>query len=73
MMPFALRHFDLRPSLFAVRYSPCLRASVVIFFILFQLATLGAQVTCLPAFPKTDDAVTITFDASQGNGALAGV
>jgi len=31
------------------------------------------QVTCLPVFPKTDDDVTITFDATQGNGTLAGV
>ena len=32
-----------------------------------------SQVSCLPVFPKTDDDVTITFDATQGNGALAGV
>lgn len=32
-----------------------------------------AQVTCLPVFPNATDNVTITFDATQGNGALAGV
>ncbi|MCC6460371.1 MAG: T9SS type A sorting domain-containing protein [Saprospiraceae bacterium] len=31
-----------------------------------------AQVSCSPAFPKVNDDVTITFDATQGNGALAG-
>ena len=30
-----------------------------------------AQVTCVPVFPNPDDNVTITFDATQGNGALA--
>ncbi|MEQ1744218.1 MAG: alpha-amylase family glycosyl hydrolase [Saprospiraceae bacterium] len=39
------------------------------------LLPLGAmaQVSCLPVFPKTDDNVTITYDATQGNGALAGI
>ncbi|MFN0035016.1 MAG: alpha-amylase family glycosyl hydrolase [Saprospiraceae bacterium] len=32
-----------------------------------------AQVTCLPVFPNASDNVTITYDATQGNGALAGV
>lgn len=32
-----------------------------------------AQVTCDPVFPKTDDNVTIYYDATQGNGALGGV
>jgi len=32
-----------------------------------------AQLTCIPVFPNADDNVTITFDATQGNGALAGV
>ncbi|MGB0457247.1 MAG: alpha-amylase family glycosyl hydrolase [Chitinophagales bacterium] len=32
-----------------------------------------AQVTVDPAFPTADDNVVITFDASAGNGALAGV
>ncbi len=55
---------------------PCLRASVVknllpLVFI-FPLQLL-AQVTCSPAFPSVTDAVTITFDATQGNGALTGV
>ena len=32
-----------------------------------------AQVTVNPAFPTADDNIVITFDASGGNGALAGV
>ncbi|MBK6929453.1 MAG: T9SS type A sorting domain-containing protein [Saprospirales bacterium] len=36
-------------------------------------ASLYAQVSCLPVFPKVTDNVTITFDATQGNGALTGV
>lgn len=39
---------------------------------IFPLQLL-AQVTCSPAFPSVTDAVTITFDATQGNGALTGV
>jgi len=40
---------------------------------LFTTAILTAQVvTTDPIFPTVDDTVTITFDASQGNGALAG-
>lgn len=41
--------------------------------LLFLPLGAAAQVSCLPVFPKTDDDVTITFDATQGNGALAGV
>lgn len=42
--------------------------------LLFALswAALLAQVTCDPLFPAVTDNVTIYFDASQGNGALAG-
>ena len=32
-----------------------------------------AQVSCIPVFPNADDNVTITYDATQGNGALVGV
>ncbi|MFN0014814.1 MAG: alpha-amylase family glycosyl hydrolase [Saprospiraceae bacterium] len=40
----------------------------------FLLLPFGAiaQVSCLPVFPKTDDNVTITYDATEGNGALTG-
>ncbi len=42
-------------------------------FIPFLLPVcLSAQVTCSPVFPTVNDAVTITYDASKGNGALAG-
>lgn len=45
-----------------------------LFFLFLTLPLQGlAQVTCSPAFPSATDAVTITFDATQGNGALAGV
>ncbi len=36
-------------------------------------APLGAQVTCIPVFPRLDDDVTITYDATLGNAALVGV
>jgi glycosidase len=54
---------------FPLAISNCLRLAALL------LLPLGAaaQVTCIPVFPKTDDNVTITFDATQGNGALAGV
>lgn len=55
---------------------PCLRISAVKFLILllpaFQVQLL-AQVTCAPAIPDINDTVTITFNATQGNGALTGV
>jgi len=48
--------------------------TVVLFCSIFLLPFTGvAQVTCDPVFPTADDLVTITYDASKGNGALAGV
>lgn len=45
----------------------------ILFLLLFGLfVRLSAQVTCLPVFPTVDDNITITYDASQGNGALKG-
>lgn len=41
-------------------------------FLLFLLRPAAAQVTCDPVFPVATDEVTIYFDATQGNGALAG-
>lgn len=35
-------------------------------------SSLTAQVTCDPVFPNVDNNVTITFNAAQGNAALAG-
>ncbi len=48
--------------------------SALVLGLLFLMlpVVVESQVTCLPVFPKTDDDVTITFDATQGNGALAG-
>jgi hypothetical protein len=40
---------------------------------IFNACFVQAQVSCIPVFPNADDQVTITFDATQGNGALAGV
>lgn len=34
---------------------------------------LWAQVSCLPVFPRANDDVTITYDATLGNGALVGI
>ncbi|MEZ4942117.1 MAG: alpha-amylase family glycosyl hydrolase [Saprospiraceae bacterium] len=45
---------------------------VGLLLLLLLPATFHAQVSCIPVFPKTADDVTITFDATQGNGALVG-
>jgi len=37
------------------------------------LACAHAQVTCGPVFPTVEDSVTIFYNATQGNGALAGI
>lgn len=48
-------------------------------FLAFLSATLlltvpsAAQVTVSPAFPTVNEPITITYDASQGNGALLGI
>ncbi len=53
-----------------------LRLFVLVVSMLWHLVSvksLWAQVTCLPVFPRVDDEVTITYDATLGNGALVGV
>ncbi len=50
-----------------------LRRAVFALLGLSSCSTLQAQVSCLPVFPRVDDDVTITYDATQGNGALVGV
>jgi glycosidase len=40
---------------------------------LLLLRILPAQVSCLPVFPSQNEQITIFYDASQGNAALAGV
>lgn len=42
-------------------------------FLLLCMQSIQAQVSCIPVFPNATDEVTITFDATQGNGALAGI
>jgi hypothetical protein len=42
-------------------------------FLVFCMHGIQAQVSCIPVFPNATDEVTITFDATQGNGALAGI
>jgi glycosidase len=45
----------------------------LLFFAFFLLiSSLRSQVTCDPAFPSPTGNVTIFYDATQGNGALAG-
>jgi hypothetical protein len=62
-----LRMYELRIAKYEFR------TMVVGLLFLMLPVVVESQVTCLPVFPKTDDDVTITFDATQGNGALAGV
>jgi glycosidase len=45
--------------------------ATLLFFVL--TSALAAQVSCDPVFPTVNDDVTITFNAAQGNGALAGI
>jgi len=59
--------YDLRFTIYNWR----LAVAGLLLFLLPLVAS--SQVSCLPVFPKTDDDVTITYDATQGNGALAGV
>src|SRR5688572_3735726 len=41
---------------------------------IFMALSLEAQVVRInPVFPRVDDDVTITFDATEGNGALTGI
>ncbi len=50
-----------------------LRLTLSSLITLFLLSTLSAQVVWTdPFFPTTDDDITLYFDASKGNGALAG-
>jgi len=53
-----------------------IRKLVLLFLILLfiQIITVSAQViTYTPVYPKVNDTITIFFDATQGNGALAGI
>lgn len=46
----------------------------ILLFTCLAISSLSAQViTVDPAFPNQNDTVTVTFDATQGNGALKGV
>lgn len=44
--------------------------ALALFLCFWLTSEAKAQVSCLPVFPNADDNVTITFDATQGNGAL---
>jgi hypothetical protein len=50
-----------------------MKYGIITLLLAFFTAALTAQVSCEPVFPTLDDDVTITFNAAQGNGALAGV
>ncbi len=47
-----------------------LRTATVAILMALVLPHLTAQVSCIPVFPNTDDEVTITFHANEGNAAL---
>lgn len=46
---------------------------VFVFVSLLIPRGISAQVSIIPVFPNADDNITITYDATQGNGALVGV
>ncbi|MCW5923822.1 MAG: T9SS type A sorting domain-containing protein [Saprospiraceae bacterium] len=46
--------------------------SSLLFALGFLPFAVGAQVTCEPLFPTATEQITITFNAAEGNGALAG-
>ncbi|MBK7937732.1 MAG: hypothetical protein IPJ82_11850 [Lewinellaceae bacterium] len=50
-----------------------MKKPVLLVILLFSvLSRASAQVTCDPVFPAQSDNVTIYFNATEGNGALAG-
>ncbi len=49
------------------------RGIVLIFLSVLIPLGISAQVSIIPVFPNADDNITITYDATQGNGALVGV
>ena len=44
---------------------------IALFTIHYSLSTVFAQVTTVPSMPVTDDNITVYFDATKGNAALA--
>lgn len=47
---------------------------VALFLLTFSAFSIHAQIVSIdPAFPKRDQLITITYDATQGNGGLVGV
>ena len=57
-----------------IEYMKIFRLVLFAFFFGLSAVQLFAQpVTTIPIFPTADDSVTIIYDATQGNGALAGV
>ena len=44
-----------------------------LFYAFFTPLSIFAQIIVAPTFPRVDDNVTITYDATQGNAALTGV
>ena len=51
-----------------------MKTSITIFLsILFIIPTFAQIVSIDPTFPKRDEMITVTYDASQGNGGLIGV
>ncbi len=49
------------------------QGAVCCLLLLFWSPAIWAQVTCTPVFPRVDDDVTITYNATLGNGALVGI
>ena len=48
------------------------RMLILGFAVLACLAQLTAQISCTPVFPSADDNITLTFNANEGSGGLAG-
>lgn len=54
-------------------YLPMIRITFLSLFVLSVLPSFGQILNVSPAFPTVDDAVTIIFNAQEGNGAITGV
>ncbi len=50
-----------------------MKRSFLVLNLLLICTLISAQVTITPTFPALDEEITITYDASQGNGVLEGI
>lgn len=65
-----------KPPIMRTPYKPITRFGLLLFLLGFALPYISLQAQVIevtPVFPKVSDNVTITFNATEGNGALTGI